>query len=315
MSRFVAIELDRLPPPDAVVVPDFEALLAARKASIIARVRALTDDAGLLAELEAVLYRSELEPLVVDQEVSAEREVIVHERINDAVRAVLLPTSMGADLDNLCSRLGVQRMRIPADPDATPPTPEIVEDDRRLRERYQLALEAFSTCGPAGAYRFHAMSASLDVLDVGVYGPEEAFVDLGHVHLYVLSRIGDGDASPALLAAVLAKCSAEDARPLADFVEVFDATVHPYQITAHLLIRPGADASLVVAEAERELADYARETHRVGGIVAMSGLYDAAHSHNVIRATITSPPAEVAPGLRGAPHCTGITVTWEAADA
>lgn len=315
MSRFVAIELDRLPPPDAVQVPDFEALLAARKAGIMSRVRALTDDAELIAELESVLLRSELEPLVVDQEVSAEREVIVHERINDAVRAVLLPTSMGADLDNLCSRLGVVRMRIAADAAASPPTPEIVEDDRRLRERYQLALEAFSTCGPAGAYRFHAMSASLDVLDVGVYGPEEAFVDLGHVHLYVLSRIGDGTPPPALLAAVLARCSADDARPLADFVEVFAATIVPYQIAVHLLIRPGADAAMVVAEAERELARYAVETRRVGGIVAMSGLYDAAHSANVIRATLTSPAAEVAPGLRGAPYCTGIAVTWESADA
>ncbi|MCB1520676.1 MAG: baseplate J/gp47 family protein [Hyphomicrobiaceae bacterium] len=314
MSRFVAIELDRLPPPDAVQVPDFEALLALRKADIMARVRARTDDAELLADLEAVLYRSELEPLVVDQEVSAEREVIVHERINDAVRAVLLPTSQGADLDNICSRLGVERMRLAADPAASPPTAEIVEDDARLKRRYQLALEAFSTCGPYGAYLFHAMTASLDVLDCGVYGPEEDFVDLGHVHLYVLSRTGDGAAPPALVAAVLDACSADDRRPLADFVHAYPATIADYVIAAHLVIRRGADASLVVDEARRELESYAAETHRVGSIVALSGLYDAAHSPNTIKVTISSPAAEIDPGPQGAPYCTGITITHEVID-
>lgn len=314
MSRFVAIELGRLPPPAAVVVPDFEALLAERKASIMARVRALTDDAEFLADLEAVLYRSELEPLVVGQETDAEREVIVHERINDAVRAVLLPTSTGTDLDNLCSRLGVLRMRIPADPTASPPTPEIIEDDVRLRRRYQLALETFSTCGPYGAYLFFALAASLDVLDCGVYGPEEAFVDEGRVHLYVLSRTGDGAASPALVQAVLASCSPHDRRPLADWVHAFPATISAYAVNVHLRIRRGADASLVVAEARRELEKYAEETHRVGAIVALSGLYDAAHSPNVIRASLVSPVAEVDPGPTGAPYCTGITITHEVVD-
>lgn len=311
MSRFVAIDLEKLPPPAAVVVPNFEALLSARKDNVLARVAAMTTDAALLADLRAVLYGSELEPLVVDIETAAEREVIVHERINDAVRAVLLPTSRGTDLDNICARLGVERMRIPANPAASPPTLEIVEDDERLRDRYQLALEAFSTCGSYGAYRFHAKTASLDVLDVGIYGPEEAFVDEGRVHIYVLSRLGDGTPAPGLLAAVADKCSAEEARPLADWVHVFPASLAPYSVNMHLLIRRGADASLVATAAETALAAYAVETHRVGAVVALSGLYDAAHSPNVIRATMIAPVAEINAGPTFAPVCTGITVTWE----
>ena len=65
---------------------------------------ARTSDAELLADLRAVFYGSELEPVVVNAEVGAEREVLVYERINDAVRAVLLPSSRGADLDQLVLR-------------------------------------------------------------------------------------------------------------------------------------------------------------------------------------------------------------------
>ncbi|MEQ1670059.1 MAG: baseplate J/gp47 family protein, partial [Hyphomicrobium sp.] len=162
-----------------------------------------------------------------------------------------------------------------------------------------------------GAYRFHAMTASLDVLDVGIYGPEEAFVDEGRVHIYVLSRTGSGAPGAALLTAIRNKCSAEEARPLADWVHVFPATLAPYSINTHLLIRRGADAALVAAEAEAALAAYAAETHRVGAVVALSGLYDAAHSPNVIRATMTAPAAEINAGPQYAPHCTGINVTWE----
>lgn len=314
MARFVAIQLDKLPQPDAIQVPDYEVILAARKENLLARVEAQTGDADLIAELRAVLYGSELEPLVVDQEVSAERELIVLERVNDGVRAVLLPTAKGADLDNICARLGVERMRSPANAAVSPPTAEIVESDERLRERYQLALEAFSTCGSYGAYRFHAMTASLDVRDVGIYGPEEDFVDEGRVHIYVLSRLGDGTPAAPLLAAVNAKCSPEEARPLADWVHVYPATIATYAISVHLLIRRGADPSFVAAEAERELAKYADDTHRVGAIVALGGLYDGAHSANVIRTTLISPVAEVAPGPTAAPSCTGIIVTWEVAD-
>lgn len=314
MSRFVAIELDKLPPPDAVQVPDYEALLATRKADLLARVRALTDDAELIADLEAVLYGSELEPLVVDQEVSTEREVIVYERINDAVRAVLLSTACGTDLDNLCARLGVERMRIPADPAAG--THEIVEDDTRLRRRYQLAMEAFSTCGPTGAYLFHAMSASLDVLDCGVYGPdyEPQFVPEGRVYLYVLSRTGDGAASADLVTAVRLACNPHDRRPVADWVHAFPAVIHVYAVSVHLVIRRGADPSLVVDQARKELEAYAAETHRVGAIVALSGIYDAVHSANTIKASIASPVADIEPGPTGAPYCNGIAITYEVID-
>jgi phage-related baseplate assembly protein len=310
MARFIDIDLSSLPAPDAVQVPDFEALLALRKADIVARFSARVDDPVLIADLQAVLGL-ESEPLTIDAEAGAYRETIVRERINDAVRAVLLATSQGADLDNLVARLGVQRLTAPGDPAAVPPVPDYRESDNDLRRRYILALEAFSTAGPYGAYLFHALTAHPHVKDAGVYGPEEEFVDPGHARIVVLSRTGTGVPSQQVLDAVLAQLSPKDVRPLTDYVDVVPASVTEYEIVYHLEIPRGPDPALVVAAAEEELAAYAAQRHRVGAIVADSGLDAAAHRPGVERAIRSEPAEEVDPGKQGAAWCTGITVTWE----
>lgn len=310
MARFIDIDLASLPAPDAVQIPDFEALLAARKADIVARFAARVNDPVLLADLQAVLGL-ESEPLTIDAEAGAYRETVVRERINDAVRAVLLATTQGADLDNLVVRLGVERMTAPANPSAVPPVPEYRESDNDLKRRYILALEAFSTAGPYGAYLFHALSAHPHVKDAGVYGPEEEFVDPGHARIVVLSRTGTGVPTQQVLDAVLAKLSAKDTRPLTDSVDVVAANVMNYAIAYHLEIPRGPDPALVVAAAEEALAAYAAQRHRVGAIVADSGLDAAAHRPGVERAIRSLPVAEVDPGKQGAAWCTSVTVTWE----
>ena len=310
MARFVDIDLKSLPPPDAVVVPDFEALLAERKADIVARFSARVDDPALVADLEAVLGL-ESEPLTIDAETGAYRETLVFARINDAVRAVLLATSTGADLDNLVARLGLVRMTAPANPSAIPPTLAYRESDDDLKRRYVLALEAFSTAGPYGAYLFHTLSAHPHVKDAGIYGPEHVFVDPGHARIVVLSRIGTGVPTQQVLDAVYNKLSPRDMRPLTDYVDVVAATVTQYAIVCHLEIPPGPDPSVVVAAAEAELAKYAAARHMVGAIVADSGLDAAAHRPGVERVIRSSPVGDVNPGLQGAAWCTGITVTWE----
>lgn len=310
MARYVDIDLTALPALDAVDVPDFEVLLAARKADLVARFRARVDDEALIADLEAVLAL-ESEPLTINGEVEAYREMVVRERINDAVRAVMLPTSQGADLDSLVSRLGVQRLTAPANADVIPPLEAYRESDDDLKRRYILALEAFSTAGPYGAYLYHALSAHPRVKDAGIYGPEEAFVEPGHARIVVLSRVGTGGPSQAMLDAVYARLSPRDVRPLTDYVDVVAAAVTEYAIVYHLELPRGPDPQLVVAAAQTALAAYAAERHRVGAVVTDSGLDAAAHRPGVERALRISPVGEVDPGQQGAAYCTGITVTYE----
>lgn len=312
MPRFVDIDLAALPPPDAVKLPDFNQLLADRKAEVVARVRAIDP---ILADDIAAILTLESEPMTKVEEAGAYREMVGIQRVNDAVRAVLLPSSAGADLDQMCSRLGVERLTEDGDESADPPVPAFRETDEALRQRYQLALEAFSTAGPYGAYFFHALSAHPHVKDCQVYGPEEDFVDLGHVHVVVLSRIGNGDPTQAILDSVLSHLSDEDVRPLNDFVNVEAAAITEYAIAYHLEIPSGPDPSMIVAAAEDALTAYAASRHKVAAKVADSGLDAAAHQVGVERAVRTSPANEIDPGLRGAAYCTGVAVTYEIVDA
>lgn len=309
MPRFVDIDLSALPAPDAVKPLDYEQTVADRKLAVLERI----EDLELRAEVAAVLDL-ETEPMTIDVEAGAYRETIVYGRINDAVRAVLLPTSSGVDLDVLCSRLGVLRLEDPGDPQADPPVPATRESDADLKQRYQLALEAFSTAGPYGAYVFHARSAHPHVKDCGVYGPEEDFVDLGHAHVVVLSSIGNGAPTEQVLESVRTQLSDDDARPLTDFVDVEGATITEYEIVYHLEIPPGPDPSLIVAEAEAALTAYGASRHRVGAPVTDSGLDASAHRPGVERASRSSPLAEIDPGKRGAAYCTAVTVTYEIVD-
>jgi len=294
MSRYVAIDLAGLVPIDAVVLPDAEVIVAERKLLVLA----LITDPVLRAEVAAVL-RLESEPLVKAIEAGALRELMVDQRINEAVRAVMLPTSRGGDLENLCSRLGVQRL--------------IGETDDELRYRYQLAPEAFSTAGPYGAYEFHARSGHPLVKDAAIYGPESGLVEPGFVLAVILSKTGTGVPAREIIDAVAAKFSPVDTRPLTDFVQVSAATVTPYAINYHLHIRAGADPSLIVTAALNALQAYADACHKVGRRVVVSALDGAAHQDraNVIRAIRVAPLAEVNPGFEGAAFATSVGVTYE----
>lgn len=107
----------------------------------------------------------------------------------------------------------------PGDPDAVPPVDPVYEDDDAFRERIQLSWAQLNTAGARNAYRFHAKSADNDVLDADAYGPE-THNRPGEVDVYVLSRTGNGEASPGLTEKVMSELSADEVRPLTDYVSV-----------------------------------------------------------------------------------------------
>ena len=286
-----AIDLSRLPPPDVVEALDYEAILA----EIIAD----------LGERVPDYVVSEADPAYKILEAAAYRELLLRQRVNDAARAVMLPYARGADLDNLAALLGVERQLVdPGDPDAIPPVAAVYETDARLRARAQLAPSAVSTAGPVSSYRFHALSASADVLDVAVASPAP-----GSVTVTVLSREGDGEADANLLAAVTAALSDESVRPLGDVLAVQSATIVQYQVTAELKVGSGPDAAAVLAAAIEEVTAYVASARRIGGSVPLSAIYAALHRPGVEAVDLTSPAADVAVTATQAAHATGVAIT------
>lgn len=291
-GAYTAVDLSQLPAPGVVEAIDFEAILAEMLADLQAR------DPVFTALVES-------DPAYKILEVAAYREVLLRQRVNEAARAVMLAYAGGADLENLAALFGVTRLTIdPGNPSAVPPVPPTLEPDADFRRRVQISLEGFSTAGPAGAYVFHALSASGDVLDASATSPSP-----GDVLVTVLSRVGSGAASPALISTVQAALSAQDVRPLTDNVVVQSAAIVNYAITATIYCYAGPDRALIIAAAQAAAAKYAADQHRVGKDVTLSGIYAALHQPGVQRVDLASPTANIVISTSQASWCTAITLT------
>jgi len=288
----VAIDLSQLPVPTVVEAIDYEAILA-----------------ELLADLQerypAFDVPAESDPIYKILEVAAYRELLVRQRVNEAARAVMLAYAAKEDLDNLGALFNVPRLQIsPGDPAAIPLIPPVYETDADFRRRILLSLQGLSTAGPEGAYIYHALSATGEVLDASATSPGP-----GEVVVTVLAREADGTASNELLTTVDNAVSAEDVRPLTDFVTVQSAEILSYTIAATLYFYPGPDSQVVLAEAREMAQRYANEQHRLGKDITLSGLYAALHRPGVQRVEMTGPVATITVNRQQAAYCTHINLT------
>lgn len=295
----MTIDLSLIPAPAVIESLDYETLLAQRKAALLA-LWPEADRPALAATLAL-----ETEPLTKFLQESAYRELLLRARINDAAHACMLPYATGPDLDNLGALYSVTRLTlIPADTVAVPPTPAVMETDTDLRRRIQLAPEGLTVAGSRGAYKFHALSAAADVKDATVDSPIP-----GTVRVTVLSRIGDGTASPTLQAAVLAALNADTVRPLCDTVEVQSADIVDFSVAAVLNVLPGPSPEAVRQAALAALGTALADLSQLGRDITRSALFAALHQPGTQRVDLTHPAADIPLTDAQAGHCTGITVT------
>lgn len=292
------ITLSQLPQPDVIEVLDFEAILAERKAYFIGLYPA-DQQAAIAATLEL-----ESEPVTKLLQENAYRELILRSRINDAAVANMLAWAKGSDLDNLVANWKVQRLTIqPGDDTATPPVPEIKEDDEALILRAMMAWDGLSVAGPTGAYEYFALSADGKVADAkgSSPAPAEALVT-------ILSTEGDGTADAALIAKVTKALSHDDRRPVADRLSVQSAGIIHYTITAQLHISSqGAEADVILQAARDQLAAFINPRRRIGVEVPRSAIDAALHVQGVRKVDLIG-WADITPSATQAAYCTGFTV-------
>ena len=292
------ITLSQLPQPDVIEALDFETILTERKAYLVSLYPA-DQQASITATLAL-----ESEPITKLLQENAYRELILRQRINDASVANMLAWSKGADLDGLVSNWNVQRLIIqPGDPTATPPVPEIKEDDDALSMRALMAWDGLSVAGPTGAYEFFALSADGKVADAkgSSPAPAEALVT-------IISTEGDGTADNALIAKVTQALSHEDKRPVGDRLTVQSAGIIHYTITARLHVSSqGAEAELILQTARDRLAAFINPRRRIGVEVPRSALDAALHVQGVTKVDLPG-WADITPSLTQAAYCTAFTV-------
>lgn len=282
-----------------VDVPDFETLLAERKAEFVAL--------HPKDEQEAVIRTLELEsePVTKLLQENAYRELLLRQRINEAAQAVMAAYAIGSDLDQLAANYNVKRLTVtPADNDAVPPVAAVMESDEALRLRVPAAFEGLSVAGPTAAYEFHARSADGRVADASATSPAPA-----EVVLTVLSREGDGTAEKDLLDVVEKALNSENVRPVADRLTVRSAEIIPYRVEATIFLYPGPEAEPVMAAAKASLQKYIASQTRLGRDIRRSAIFAALHVEGVQRVELASPLADVVLNKTQAASCTQWSVT------
>jgi phage-related baseplate assembly protein len=312
MSDATTIDLSRLPPPDIIETLDFELIFSEMLADLQSR------DAAFTALVEP-------DPAYKILEVAAYRELLLRQRVNESAKACLLATSGGDDLDNLVVWWGVTRLEItPADNVAVPPIAAVMESDEALRYRTQLALNQFTTAGATNAYVFHGLSASGEVKDISVESPEY-HIDNGlivfddsaslteplpnNVAVTVLSKSANGIPDTALVSTVNDALNADNIRPLTDILVTRPAEIVNYSIKAVLHLYPGIAADYVTSLALNAANVYVDKRHKLGGRIAVSGIYEALHQEGVRFVELLTPFVDVVTRLHQAPFCTEVVLT------
>ena len=273
------IELGDIAPPVVIEKLDYEAILQAL----------LSDFRRLYPDWNAVL---ESEPVVKLLELTAYRELLLRQRVNDAARAVMLAYATGSDLEHLAANFNVSRLG--------------GELDAGLRRRVAMAFEGLSTAGPVGAYVFHSLSADARVLDATVKSPSP-----GEVLVTVLSREGNGAASPSLLSVIESVLTHDNIRPLTDRVTVRSAAIVPFAIEATLFVKRGPESSLVKQAAAAALDAVIAASRAIGTVIARSALFAALHQPGVQRVELRSPVADIEMTDTQAAWCTGYAISTE----
>ena len=159
-------------------------------------------------------------------------------------------------------------------------------DDDQYYELMRSSMDAYSTAGATGSYIYWAMQESTEIKDVAAVSPTP-----GVVKLYVL--MDDGKlADEEMKAKVLKACSADERRPLTDWVSVEDAEIVPYEIafTYYTQSDAGISAADLSAAVEKTVDDFISwQCGKLGRDINPSYLIGELMKTGVKRVDVTAP--------------------------
>ncbi|MCH9780703.1 MAG: baseplate J/gp47 family protein [Alphaproteobacteria bacterium] len=275
----VRIDLSTLPVPDAIEEISVSTLVEEYKTYLLA-----LDDFPLSAERLA----HPGEPLVALLESLAYRETLMRSRVNAAVRAVMLPSATGADLDNLGSYWNLDRKED--------------ETDADFRSRIQLSPESYSNAGTASAYRYHAdqwtttlnfgaarftntlthdLDLPISVKDVQVASQHGYTIDVQVLGDWnPVSSIND-TANASLQGGVADYLNGPNIRAVCDVLNVTAVQQQYYKVNASITVGPGPDPSVIEDEVQANLAAFRTDRYLINESIPLSGLYAAVHPSGV----------------------------------
>ncbi len=248
MTMMTADDLKRLPSPKIIEALDFEALLRDRTEQLNALSPVLFDESVNPQFERAELYQDEegkqfwrvnlpedaglmflsleSDPVTKQTEVAAYRELLIRQRINDALASNLLALSSGSDLDNLAAFYDVLRLQD--------------ETDDQFRARVQLSIRGWAP-GTVEYYEFQCRSASTQIRDVQVSVPDNNLIDQkGWIYISLMENNDDGQASQELLDAVFSHVNHPTIRLINDTLVVQSVELIPLDLVVTVTLLPDA---------------------------------------------------------------------------
>lgn len=255
-----SIDLGGLPLPEVIEPLDYEVIVEQLKQDLIGKNAQLSETLELLSE-----------PLTIAVEAFAYRELLLRQRINEAVRANLLAFATAANLDQLAAFYGVTRA--------------VNETDDALRMRIKDRILGSSTAGGRAHYRYQAISVSTDIRDVAIDSPKP-----GKVRVSVLAK--SGIAVEPLVEQVTARVNADDVKVLTDTVEVVASELVEVDIRADITPQQG---SLPLSQAllTEQLSATIEQNRRLGWDLAPSWLIRELHGSNIQQVELHSPSQNI----------------------
>lgn len=258
------LDLGGLAAPDIIEPLDYEQITQQLKQQLIS----INPQYSNALQLES-------EPLTIALQAFAYRELLLRQRVNEAVRSNLLAFASGNDLNQLAAFYGVTRQQN--------------EQDDALRIRTKNRILGSSTAGGEAHYKYQALSASADIRDVSVDSPEP-----GKVRVSVLAKSGAN--INELVEQVSNRVTASDVKVLTDTVEVVQSELVEININADIIPKQGG-LPIVIDNLITTLADVIEQNRKLGWDLSPSWLISQIHNDNINAVQLNQPEAniEIAP--------------------
>lgn len=263
----IPAELASLPPPSIIEPISYEVRLGELRAKLVQ----IFADAGIDYDVENL----ETDPAQILQQVSAYQDILLRQRVNEAIKSWFLAYATGGDLDVLAQWYDVARL--PG------------EADDALRRRIVLAIQGRSTGGTEARYRSIALAADVRVSDAAVYtvGRDPT------IRVAVFAADNNGVADAALLAKVDAALQAPAVRMVNDTIVVASAAQSVIAVSANVWLLPQAAESTLALMQSNLAAAWARDM-LLGRDLTRSWLLAQLQVDGVQRVELVTPAGDVA---------------------
>lgn len=292
----MSLEFPNLPEPEIIDSTPFEAIFARK----IALFRQLTDDYTNIVEGD---------PVYMMAQVAAYDELNLRKQINNAYQQTLIRYASGTNLDNLVANINLLRLvkaEAVYDENNLLVSPEILETDDQLRNRYLLAWHALGL-GTFGWYKFHALNADPQVKDALAKNTAD-----GTVTVYIQSEGPNGGVpDTALLETVRTYLNALRRRILCSTLLIEGITTLPYQIEATIAVPSELDKNALLVQVQQAAEAFADANEVIARDIPISRFYAVLSPEGVSGVTLTAPTANVVTTDSQVPVATAVRISLE----